>query len=54
MTDEVTKRKNIFNSFKILTAKDKDDNQNKTKKLDEKKKLLEICKKEYQELYFNN
>ena len=52
MTDEVEELKNIFNDFKILAAKVNDDNKNKKKKLDEMKELLEICKKEYQKLYF--
>ena len=54
MTDEVDKLKNIFNNSKILAAKVNDDNKNKKKKLDETKELLEICKKEYQKLYFEH
>ena len=54
MTDQVDKLKNIFNGFKILAAKVKDDNKNKKKKLDETRELLEICKKEYQKLYFEH
>ena len=54
MTDEVDELKNIFNDFKILAAKVNDDNKNKKKKLDETKELLEICKKEYQKLYFEH
>ena len=54
MKDQVDKLKNIFNSFKILAAKVNDDNKNKKKKLDETKELLEICKKEYQKLYFEH
>ena len=52
MTVEVGELKNIFNDFKILAAKVNDDNKNKKKKLDETEELLEICKKEYQKLYF--
>ena len=52
MTVEVDELKNIFNDFKILAAKVNDDNKNKKKKLDETEELLEICKKEYQKLYF--
>ena len=54
MTDKVDKLKNIFNDFKILAAKVNNDNKNKKKKLDETKELLEICKKEYQKLYFEH
>ena len=54
MTDKVDKLKNIFNGFKILAAKVNNDNKNKKKKLDETKELLEICKKEYQKLYFEH
>ena len=54
MTDQVDKLKNIFNGFKILAAKVNDDNKNKKKKLDETRELLEICKKEYQKLYFEH
>ena len=54
MTDKVDKLKNIFNDFKILAAKVNNDNKNKMKKLDETKELLEICKKEYQKLYFEH
>ena len=54
MADDVDERKNIFNDFKILGAKVNDDNKNKKKKLDEMKELLEICKKEYQKLYFEH
>ena len=52
MTDKVEELKNIFNDFKILAAKVKDDNKNKKKKPDETKELLEICKKEYQKIIF--
>ena len=52
MTVEADELKNIFNDFKILAAKVNDDNKNKKKKLDETEELLEICKKEYQKLYF--
>ena len=54
MTDEVDKLKNIFNDFQILAEKVNNDNKNKKKKLDETKELLEICKKEYQKLYFEH
>ena len=54
MTDEVDELKNIVSDFKILGAKVNDDNKNKKKKLDETKELLEICKKEYQKLYFEH
>ena len=54
MTDEVDKLKNIFNNFKILAMKVSDDRKNKKKKLDKTKELLEICKKEYQKLYFEH
>ena len=54
MTVEVDKLENIFNDFKILAAKVNYDNKNKKKKLDETKELLEICKKEYQKLYFEH
>ena len=54
MTDEVDELKNIFNNLKILAAKTNNDNKNKRKKLDEMKELLEICKKEYQKLYFGH
>ena len=54
MTGEVDELKNIFNDFKILAAKANDDDKNKKKKLDEMKELLEICKKEYQKLYFEH
>ena len=54
MTDEVDELKNIFSNFKILAAKVNDDNKNKKKKIDETKELLEICKKEYQKLYFEH
>ena len=40
--------------FKVLASKVNNDNKNKKKKLDETKKLLEICKKEYQKLYFEH
>ena len=49
MTDQVDELKNIFNNSKILAAKVNNDNKNKKKNLDETKKLLEICKKEYHE-----
>ena len=54
MADEVDKLKNFFSDFKFLAAKVNDDNQNKKKELDETKELLEICKKEYQQLYFEH
>ena len=54
MTVEVDELENIFNDFKILAAKVNYDNKNKKKKLDETKELLEICKKEYQKLYFEH
>ena len=54
MTVEVDELENIFNDFKILAAKVNYDNKNKNKKLDETKELLEICKKEYQKLYFEH
>ena len=54
MTDEVDELKNIFNNFKILAMKVSDDRKNKKKKLDKTKELLEICKKEYQKLYFEH
>ena len=54
MADEVDELKNIFSDFKILATKVNDDNKNKKKKLDETKELLEICKKEYQTLYFEH
>ena len=54
MTDEVDELKNIFNNFKILAAKVHNDNKNKQKKLGETKELLEICKKEFQKLYFKH
>ena len=54
MTDEVDELKNIVSDFKILGTKVNDDNKNKKKKLDETKELLEICKKEYQTLYFEH
>ena len=54
MTDELDKLKNIFSDFKIFAANVNNDNKNKKKKLDETKELLEICKKEYQKLYFEH
>ena len=48
MTDEVDELKNT------LAAKVNNDNKNNKKKLDEMKELLEICKKEYQKLYFEH
>ena len=54
MTDEADELKNIFNNFKILAMKVSDDRKNKKKKLDKTKELLEICKKEYQKLYFEH
>ena len=54
MTDEVDELKNIFNDFKILAAKVNNDSKNEKKNLDEMKELLEICKKEYQKLYFEH
>ena len=54
MTDEVDELKNIFNNFKILAMKVSNDRKNKKKKLDKTKELLEICKKEYQKLYFEH
>ena len=54
MTDEVDELKNIFSNFKILAAKVNNDKKNKKKKLDEAKELLDICKKEYQILYFEH
>ena len=48
MTDELDELKNI------LAAKVNNDNKNNKKKLDEMKELLEICKKEYQKLYFEH
>ena len=54
MTDEIEELKNIFNHFKILAAKVNDDNKNKNKKLDETEEKLEICKRQYQELYFEH
>ena len=53
MTDEADELKNIFNNFKILAMKVSDDRKKK-KKLDKTKELLEICKKEYQKLYFEH
>ena len=40
--------------FKVLASNVNNDNKNKKKKLDETKELLEICKKEYQKLYFEH
>ena len=54
MTDEVDKFKNIFSHFKVLAAKVNDDNKIKKKNLMKIKELLEICKKEYQKLYFEH
>ena len=54
MTDEVDELKNTFKDFKILAANVNDDKKNKKKTLDETKELLEICKKEYQKLYFEH
>ena len=54
MTDQVDERKNTFSDFKILAVQVKHDNKNKMKKLDETKELSEICKKEYQKLYFKH
>ena len=54
MADEVDELKNIFNDFKILAAKVTNDSKNEKKNLDEMKELLEICKKEYQKLYFEH
>ena len=54
MTDEIEELKNIFNHFKILAAKVNDDNKNKNKKLDETEEKLEICKRQYQKLYFEH
>ena len=54
MTDKVDELNNIFNDFKILAAKVNNDNKNKKKNLDKTKELQEICKKEYQKLYFEH
>ena len=54
MTDEVDELKNTFKDFKILAANVNDDKKNKKKTLDKTKELLEICKKEYQKLYFEH
>ena len=40
--------------FEVLASKVNNDNKNKKKKLDETKELLEICKNEYQKLYFEH
>ena len=54
MTGKVGKLKNIFSDFKNLAAKFNNDNKNRKKKLDEMKELREICKKQYQKLYFEH
>ena len=44
--------KNVFPDFKILATKINNDNKNRKKKLEETKKTLEVCKQEYQKLFY--
>ena len=46
--------KNLFADFKTLSTKVNDDNKNRKKKLEEKKKILEACKQEYQKLFYEH
>ena len=48
-TDEI---KNLFAEFKILATKVNDDKENRKKKLEETKKIIEACKQEYQKLFY--
>ena len=54
MKEEVNKLKNVFNNFEILAVKANYNNKNKKEKLDETKELLQICKKEQENLYFEH
>ena len=49
-TDEI---KNLFAEFKILATKVNDDKENRKKKLEETKKIIEACKQEYQNCFIN-
>ena len=40
--------KNLFADFKFLATKVNDDNKNRKEKLEETKKILQVCKQEYQ------
>ena len=46
--------KNSFADFKILANKVNDDNENRKKKLDETKKIVEARKQEYRKLFYEN
>ena len=44
--------KTLIADFKTLASKVNDDNQNRKTKLGETKKILEVCKQEYQKLFY--
>ena len=46
--------KNLFADFKILASKVNGDDKNRKKKLDEAKKIWEVCKQEYQKLFYEH
>ena len=46
--------KNQFADFKILATKLNDDNKNRKKKLEERKRILEACKQEYQKWFYEH
>ena len=50
-TDEI---KNLYVDFKILATKVNDDNKNSKKKLEETTKIVEVCKREYQKLFYEH
>ena len=46
--------KNLFADSKILASKVNGDDKNRKKKLDEAKKIWEVCKQEYQKLFYEH
>ena len=46
--------KTLFADFKILASKVNGDDKNRKKKLDEAKKIWEVCKQEYQKLFYEH
>ena len=45
---------NLFADFKILATKVHDDNKNRKNKVEETKKIIEACKQEYQNLFYEH
>ena len=49
--EEIT---DLIADFKILATKVHDDNKNRKNKVEETKKIIEACKQEYQNLFYEH